>query len=102
MCVDLREIGWKKLLENCDVEHPIVADIERKIGWQTLWETALALGPRHTSGLQALSRLLCHHGGGMKPCPLCDSDFGVPLLDHVLDVHGGRLRIGLIMSQVVE
>ena len=66
---DLREIGWKKLklLEKCDVEHPIVADIERKIGWRILWETALTLGPRHTSGLQALSRLLCHHGRGMKP-----------------------------------
>ena len=26
----------------------------------------------------------------------------MPLLDHVLDVHGGRLRIGLTKSQVVE
>ena len=130
MCVvkdDLREIGWKKLLEKCDVEHPIVADIERKIGWQTLWETALALGLCHTSGLQALSRFLCHHGREMKPCPLyvtvslvCPrlvfiatwdhvgsydrqtidvSLKPLPLLDHVLDVHGGRLRIGLTKSR---
>ena len=107
MCMvkeDLREIGWKKLLGKCDVEHPIVANIERKIGWRTLWETALALGPRHTSGLQALIkyRLLRHHGRGMKPCPFCDSEFGVPLLDHVLDVHGSRLRISLTKSQVLE
>ena len=33
-------------------------DIERKIGWRNLWETALALRPCHIarSGLQTLSR----------------------------------------------
>ncbi len=49
-------------------------------------EVALALGYRHTRGLQSLSRLLCHHGRGSKPCPLCDGVLSTSLLGHVLDV----------------
>ena len=72
----------------------MVADIERKIGWRHLWEIALDLGYRHTRGLQAL-RLMCHHGRGIKPCPLCDCKLmSISLLDHVLAVHDNKLQIG--------
>ena len=91
------------LLEKC-MMYPVVADIERKIGWRHLWETALDLGYRHTRDLQALSRLMCHHGRGMKPCPLCDCELSTTsLLDHVLAVHDDKIRVfGLTPSNIVE
>lgn len=98
----LRRLDREMLLEKCDVMYPVVADIERKVGWRHLWETALDLGYRHTRGLQALSRLMCHHGRGMKPCPLCDSELSTSLLDHVLAVHDNKLRVGLTSSDIVE
>ncbi len=51
----------------------------------------MTLGLRHTRGLQALSRILCHHGRGAKPCPLCEGVPDVSLLDHLLSAHGHEL-----------
>ena len=99
---ELRRLDRTLLLEKCDVTYPIIADIERKVGWRHLWETALDLGFRHTRGLQALSRLMCHHGRGMKLCPLCDCELSMSLLDHVLAVHGDKLRNRLTTSEIVE
>ena len=48
MCGAEGDIGWKKLLEKCDVEHPIVAG--RLAGGIC---GRLALGPRHMSGLHS-------------------------------------------------
>ena len=98
----LRRLDRTMLLKKCDVMYPVVADIERKVVWRHLWETALDLGYRHTRGLQALSRLMCHHGRGKKPCPLCDCELSIPLLDHVLAVHDNKLRIGLTSTEIVE
>ena len=59
------------------------------------WNAAFDLGVKHRRGLQALSRVMGHHGRGVKPCPLCD----VPgpfacLLDHVLKDHWDILELG--------
>ena len=51
---------------------------------QHLWETALAI--RHTRGLQVLSRLMCHHGSGVKLRLLCECELGISLLKHVVTV----------------
>ncbi len=42
---------------------------------------------------KALSRILCHHGRGAKPCPLCEGVPDVSLLDHMLSAHGRELNI---------
>ena len=59
-----------------------------------LWGAALHLGTRHTEGLQALSRMLAHHGRGSKPCPLCDGSTLDPNpIGHLLREH--RQELGL-------
>ena len=45
--------------------------------------SALECGGRYTKCVQALTRLMSHHGRGKKPCPYCDS-CEVPLLEHVM------------------
>ena len=53
-----------------------------------LWDVALHLGSRHTTGLQSLARILAHHGHGSKPCPICkDQCSDTCLIDQILDTH---------------
>jgi hypothetical protein len=53
-----------------------------------LRDAVLHLRTRHTAGLQALSRMLAHHGRGSKPCPLCDSNTLAPHpIGHLLAGH---------------
>ena len=64
---------------------------------QVRWEqfAALDLGVKHTRGLQALSRVMGHHGRGVKPCPVCDVPGPLAcLLDHVLKDHWEILDLG--------
>ena len=50
------------------------------------WDSALECGGRYTKCVQALTRLMSHHGRGKRPCPYCDS-CEVPLLEHVINAH---------------
>ena len=52
------------------------------------------IGTRHCKGLQALTRLLVHHGHGVKPCPLCDeNELNVTLIDDILMNHQQDLGV---------
>ena len=75
-------------LKRCLEKASLVADIEGSVGWTKLWDAALDFGVKHTRGLQALSRVIGHHGRGVKPCPVCDvlGPFAC-LLGHVLKDH---------------
>ena len=82
-------------MKRCLEKAPLVAHIERSVGWTKLWDAALDLGVKHTRGLQALSMVMDQHGRGVKPCPVCD----VPgpfacLVDHVLKDHWEILELG--------
>ena len=68
-----READRVRNLERCAERVPLITEVVNRGGnWSRLWEATLHLGTRHTDGLQALSRMLAHHGRGVKPCPLCD------------------------------
>ena len=74
-----KEITWNR----CSEKTPLISDVEKCVGWTKLWDAALDLGANHTRGLQALSRLMSHHGRGSKPCPMCDESGPLTcLLDH--------------------
>ena len=60
-------------------------------------------GETHTRGLQNLSRLLSHHGCGVKPCPLCDKAIEErTVLQHVMEDHGERLGLSFENNEVVR
>ena len=47
----------------------------------------------------------CDHGRGRRPCPFCDdSDFDVPILEHVLDSHSSQrgLHEGNYTASIVD
>jgi len=45
-------------------------------------------------GLQALSRLMSHHGRGSKPFPSCEEDsLADSVLNHVLARHGAEMGL---------
>lgn len=68
-----KRVDKERCLERCSEKAPVIAEVAKRGGsWSRLWDTTLFLGTRHTAGLQALSRLLAHHGHGSKPCPLCE------------------------------
>ena len=52
--------------------HHLVEVVKGGGSWPTLWDMALHLGSRHIAGLQHVTRILAHHGHGLKPCPMCD------------------------------
>ena len=92
--IRLKKIDKEIMLRRCTEKAPSVADIERDVGWTKLWNAALDLGVKHTRGLQAFSRVLSHHGRGVKPCPLCDVPGPLDcLLDHLLKEHHGTLKL---------
>ena len=60
---------------------------------------ALHLGSRHTAGLQHLTRILAHHGHGLKPCPMYDECLmRRSLVDYILDAHGKELELPVLLS----
>ena len=68
----VREADRVRNLERCAERAPLIAEVvNRGRNWSRLWDATLHLGTRHTDGLQALSKMLAHHGRGVKPCPLC-------------------------------
>lgn len=93
--IRLKKIDYEIMLWRCTEKAPSVDNIESDVGWTKLWNAALDLGAKHTRGLQALSRVLGHHGLGIKPCPLCDAPGPLDcLLDHLLKEHHGTLKLG--------
>ena len=87
-------------MERCTVKAPLIAEVvERGGSWPSLWDAALHLGSRHTTGFQSLSRILAHHGHGANSCPLCDDQFSdTYLIDHILEVHAETLGISSPLS----
>ena len=59
------------------------------------------LGSRHMGGLQAVSRIMAHHGRGTKPCPLCEeNDMEESLMDHILIKYRVDLGLGSTVLSV--
>ena len=78
----------------------LVEVVKRGGSWPALWDVALHLGSsRHTAGLQHLTRILTHHGHGLKPCPMCDECLmRRSLIDYILDAHGKELELPVLLS----
>ena len=92
----------ERRLERCTEKAPLIAEVARSGGWLRLWDAALDLGVRHTKGLQAVSRLMSHHGRGRKPCPLCDvTDLPISVLEHVLSDHRDTLHLDMTVEQII-
>ena len=87
-------------LERCSEKAPAVAQVVECGGsWCKLWDTTLHLGTRHTTGLQALSKVLAHHGHGSKPCPLCDKNMlDSSIIAHLLSDHLDKLGLQSVDS----
>ncbi len=89
---ELREI---RLLKKYEELYPVITSIEREVGWRQLMGDSCDLGD---ASQQALSRILCHHGRGAKPCPLCEGVPGVSLLDHLLSAHGAGRELDICLN----
>ena len=97
----IREIDKKKLVEKCHEKSSAIASIINRGGcWPKLWDIALHLGSRHTTGLRNLSRLMAHHGHGQQPCPLCsEQNFGISVIDHIMCVHHQELGLNFSSTE---
>ena len=87
----------KMTLERCLEKAPAVAQVVKHGGsWCKLWDTTLHLGTRHTTGFQALSKVLAHHG---HACSLCDKNmFNSNVIAHLLSDHLDRLGLQSVAS----
>ena len=73
--------------------------VERGGSWCKLRDTTLHLGTRHTTGLQAFSKVLAHHDHGSKPCPLCDKNMlDSSIIAHLLSDHLDKFGLQSIDS----
>ena len=60
-------ISLVPLWDRCGVRAPLIAQVERRVGWAILWDATLNFGFPRTWELQLLSRVLSHHGRGNHP-----------------------------------
>ena len=74
------------LVKKCKEKAAMIAAVAERSRWPRIWDGALECGGRYTKCVQALTRLMSHHGRGKKPCPYCDS-CEVPLLEHIINAH---------------
>ena len=103
MIEDFRQLNHSRMLRRCSERAPLIVQVEERVGWARLWDATLDLGVHHIRGLQALSRLMSHHGRGCWPCPLCAvNPVDGPILEHILSSHKDRLHLNLDTEQVVE
>ena len=66
---------------------PLIAEVAERSRWPRIWDGVLEHSGRYTAGLQALTRLMSHHGRGRRLCPFCeDTDLDVTILEHVLSL----------------
>ena len=100
---DIRRVDCNLLSERCAGKVPLIAKVEERVGWPRLCDVTVNFGLLHTRGLQALSRMMSHHGRGSRPCPRCEtasvldhvlshykelgSESGTKLPDHLVDLH---------------
>ena len=56
-----------RMQRKCRVKAALIVRVEELVGWRRLWDELLVCKSRHLEGLQALSRLMSHHGRGSKP-----------------------------------
>ena len=90
----VRVADHSRLLRKCREKAALIVRVEELVGWRRLWDELLVYKSRHLEGLQALSRLMSHHGRGSKPCTLCDStNLTVSVLSHVLLRHNDVLKV---------
>ena len=83
----LRQKDRERHVARCKEKAPLIARIEKEIGWKKLWSDLLEYRKKTTIGLQSLSRLMSHHGQGNKPCPHCDQiPNSVSLSAHYVDL----------------
>ena len=93
---NIREMDRHILVQKCSIKSQYIAGVVNRGGsWPKLWDSALHLGSRHTSGLQNLSKLMGHHGRGQRPCPLCDLKDKIPIIKHFLREHNRDIRINV-------
>ena len=104
----IRRIDKDKCLLKCCEKAPTIAEVTRRGGsWPKLWDASLHLGTRHSVGLQKLSRLMAHHGRGSHPCPLCDKQDPMSVIEHALSEHHQDLGLNwnsmdYLLTQMVE
>lgn len=84
----VKDADYTRHLERCLEKAPLIARVEKDVGWRRTWDELLDLKSRHLQGLKSLSRLMSHHGKGSKPCPLCeDAELPWSVLSHALMKH---------------
>ncbi len=76
-------------VKKCKEKASMIAAVAER---SRIWDSDLECGGRYTKCVQALIRLMSHHGRGEKPCLYCDS-CEVPLLEHVINAHYRPLRM---------
>ena len=69
--VGLREVresvshcGKERMVEKCKAKAPLVAEVAQRLSWSKVWDACMDLGIGCTRGMQALVRVMCHHGRG--------------------------------------
>ncbi len=91
----------ERMVESCiKVKAPLVAEVAQRVSWSKVWDACMDLGIGCTRGIQV--RVMCHHGRGSRPCPLCDcsSVSQDSLLGHLLMQR--RESLGLAQACSVE
>ena len=68
---EVRKVDYSCCLVWCHEKASVIVRVEEEVGWRRLWDELLSFKLHHMVGLQALSRLMNHHGRGSKPCPFC-------------------------------
>ena len=59
-----------EVLQEISIYHQVAGVISMGGSWPMLWDSALRLGSRNTTGLRNLSGLMGHHGHDSHPWPL--------------------------------
>ena len=79
------EHSREQLAVKCSVKAPIITEMATRVGWSRIWDATLDLGEKSVRSLQYISRVMSHHGGGDRPCPLSDATpLHSPVLQHLL------------------
>ena len=79
-------------VKKCKEKASMIGAVAERSRWPRIWDSALECGGRYTKSVQALTRLMSHHGREKKLCPYCDS-CEVPLLQNVINAHYRLLQI---------
>ena len=58
----VRVADHSRLLRKCREKAALIVRVEELVGWRRPWDELLVYKSRHLEGLQALSRLMSHHG----------------------------------------